>query len=190
LTRLEKGVRLPGNNWRHPVWDASELISGIPVSINNAEVTIPSYVDPNACNACAGVHQGPLCVYICPNNLMVLDPALGKAFNQEPELCSECYACVKLCPEEALHVRGYADFVPLGAEVQPKYIDDNIRWHIRFRDGRELEFTYPSRTTPAGSIDPYKGFTENPVAQLRGPDLAGESRWLGVASLPTLRSHK
>ncbi len=75
---------------------------------------MPTYVDPNACNACQGQHQGPLCVYICPNDLMVLDQAVNKGFNQEPEMCSECYACVKLCPEEAIHVRGYADFVPMG----------------------------------------------------------------------------
>ena len=30
LTRLEKGVRLQAINWRHPVWDSSELIWGIP----------------------------------------------------------------------------------------------------------------------------------------------------------------
>ena len=78
---------------------------------------MPTYVDPNACNACQDEHQGPLCVYICPNDLMVLDESTNKGFNQEPEMCSECYACVKLCPQEALHVRGYADFVPMGASV-------------------------------------------------------------------------
>ena len=72
---------------------------------------MPTYVDPNACNACQSQHEGPLCVYICPNDLMVLDENSNKGFNQEPEMCSECYACVKLCPQEALHVRGYADFV-------------------------------------------------------------------------------
>ena len=66
---------------------------------------MPTYVDPNACNACEGEHQGPLCVYICPNDLMVLDEAMNKGVNQEPEMCSECYACVKLCPTEALHHR-------------------------------------------------------------------------------------
>ena len=82
---------------------------------------MPTYVDPSACNACAGVHGGPQCVYICPNDLMVLDGMVNKGSNQEPDMCSECYACVKLCPENAIHVRGYADFVPLGAEVQPHY---------------------------------------------------------------------
>ena len=81
---------------------------------------MPTYVNPTACNACAGEHLGPLCVYICPNDLMTLDDGQNKGFNQEPELCSECYACVKLCPQDAIHVRGYSDFVPLGAEVQPR----------------------------------------------------------------------
>ncbi len=180
---------------------------------------MPTYVNPNACNACAEEHLGPLCVYICPNDLMVLDtdsmpsppPArvgslnsgggsagvTGKAFNQEPGLCSECYACVKLCPQEAIHVRGYADFVPLGASVQPRKSPPppfakggdrgiyGLTWTVHFRDGRELQFTYPSRTTPVGSSEPYQGFTEDPVADLKGQGLAGESLWLGVDQLPT-----
>ena len=147
---------------------------------------MPTYVDPQACNACAGVDQGPLCVYICPNDLMVLRPDIGKGFNQEPEMCSECYACVKLCPQEAIHVRGYADFVPLGAMVQPRRVEQSLSWTVRFRDGRELHFTYPSRSTPVGSSEPYKGFTEDPVQDLQGQALAGESQWLGIARLPTL----
>jgi adenylylsulfate reductase, subunit B len=147
---------------------------------------MPTYVDPDACNACAGVDQGPLCVYICPNDLMVLVPELNKGFNQEPEMCSECYACVKLCPQEAIFVRGYADFVPLGASVQPKRVDQGLTWTVKFRDGRELCFTYPSRSTPVGSSEPYRHFSEDPVRDLRSQTLAGESRWLGVDRLPTL----
>ena len=147
---------------------------------------MPTYVDPNTCNACEGVHEGPLCVYICPNDLMVLDSSMNKGFNQEPEMCSECYACVKLCPQEAIHVRGYADFVPLGAVVQPHRVDNGLTWDVRFRDGREFQFTYPSRTRPAGSVTPYEAFTEDRVSDLKSQSLAGESRWLGVSQLPSL----
>ena len=147
---------------------------------------MPTYVDPNACNACADVHAGPQCVYICPNDLMVLDGGTEKGFNQEPEMCSECYACVKLCPTEAIHVRGYADFVPLGASVQPRRVDLGLTWTVKFRDGRELQFTYPSRTKPASSSQPYQSFAEDPVADLKNQTLAGESLWLGVDALPTL----
>ena len=146
---------------------------------------MPTYVDPNACNACQGEDLGPLCVYICPNDLMVLDTGTDKGFNQEPEMCSECYACVKLCPQEAIHVRGYADFVPLGASVQPHRTEDGLTWDVRFRDGRRFEFTYQSRTKPAGSVELYENFTEDRDADLRSQNLAGESLWLGVAQLPT-----
>jgi adenylylsulfate reductase, subunit B len=152
------------------------------------EEAMPTYVDPNACNACAGVQQGPLCVYICPNDLMILHPDLNKGFNREPEMCSECYACVKLCPQDAIGVRGYADFVPLGASVQPTRVEQGLRWTVRFRDGRALQFTYPSRSTPVGSSIPYTDFTEDPVQDLRTQALAGDALWLGVDSLPTLNS--
>jgi adenylylsulfate reductase subunit B len=118
---------------------------------------------------------------------MLLRTDINKGFNQEPEMCSECYACVKLCPQEAIHVRGYADFVPLGASVQPRRVEQGLQWTVRFRDGRELQFTYPSRSTPVGSSEPYRGFTEDPVRDLASQALAGETQWLGVDRLPTLR---
>ena len=151
---------------------------------------MPTFVDPNKCNACQDEHQGPLCVYICPNDLMTLDVEQNKGFNQEPELCSECFACVKLCPQEAIQARGYADFVPLGALVQPHRTDidgienGGLQWEVVFRDGRRFDFTYQSRTRPAGSVVVYEGFTEDPVGDLGNQSLAGDSQWLGVARLP------
>ena len=148
---------------------------------------MPTFVNPGACNACEGEHQGPLCVYICPNDLMVLDETINKGFNQEPEMCSECYACVKLCPTEAIHVRGYADFVPLGASVQPHRTEDGLTWEVNFRDGRSFEFTYQSRTRPAGTVEPYENFAEDRDADLHNHSLASDSRRLGVPELPTLK---
>jgi adenylylsulfate reductase subunit B len=116
---------------------------------------------------------------------MVLDEATNKGINQEPEMCSECYACVKLCPQEALHVRGYADFVPMGAAVMPHRTEDGLRWEVRFRDGRTFEFTYQSRTKPAGSVVLYEGFTEDRQNDAKNQSLAGDSLWLGVDKLPT-----
>ena len=147
---------------------------------------MPAYVDPHACNACVGVNEGPLCVYICPNDLMVLDPSSSKGFNQEPELCSECYACVKRCPQNAIHVRGYADFVPLGAEVQPSYVDGEIQWDITFRDRRKQRFRFPVRTTPEGSANAHEGLTEPDMSLLRTPLLFGEPGNLEVSNVPTL----
>ena len=148
---------------------------------------MPTYVNPNLCNGCQGVEGEPLCVHICPNDLMVLDQGRLKGFNQEPEMCSECYACVKTCPEQAIDVRGYADFVPMGASVKPTRNDREITWVVKFRDGRTMSFTYPVRSTRVGTTEPYKGFPDPEEIDLRGPGLAGEGLWLGISRLPTLK---
>ena len=149
---------------------------------------MPTFVDPNTCNACAGEHQGPLCVYICPNDLMAINPETQMVFNQEPDLCSECFACIKSCPEGALEARGYSDFVPLGAYLKTNRNDSEITWEVKFRDGRLLHFTFPVRTTPVGSSVPYKDFPDPSPEDVAGQGLAGESIWLGVDNLSVIQS--
>jgi adenylylsulfate reductase subunit B len=100
-------------------------------------------------------------MYICPHDLMALDKDGSetghamKAYNQEPEQCWECYSCVKICPQQAIEVRHYADVVPLGASVQPLRGTDSIMWTIKFRNGTMKRFKFPIRTTPEGSAEPY-----------------------------------
>jgi adenylylsulfate reductase subunit B len=88
---------------------------------------MPSYVLADKCDGCKALDK-TACQYICPNDLMVLDEKQGKAFNQDPEMCWECYSCVKICPQQAIEVRGYADFIPLGANVTPLRSSDSIMW--------------------------------------------------------------
>ena len=70
---------------------------------------MPSFVIQEKCDGCKGGDK-TACMYICPNDLMVLDPDAMKAYNQEPDQCWECFSCVKICPTQAIEVRGYADF--------------------------------------------------------------------------------
>ena len=67
------------------------------------------FVDPAKCDGCKGGEK-TACMYICPNDLMILDPTEMKAYNQEPAACWECYSCVKICPQGAITARPYADF--------------------------------------------------------------------------------
>jgi adenylylsulfate reductase subunit B len=62
---------------------------------------------------------------------------------------------VKICPQNAIEVRHYADIVPLGGSVQPLRGSDSIMWTIKFRNGGMKRFKFPIRTTSEGSIDPY-----------------------------------
>jgi adenylylsulfate reductase subunit B len=123
---------------------------------------MPTFVRTDKCDGCKGQDK-TACMYICPHDLMMLDKdgsVTGhpmKAWNQEPEQCWECYSCVKICPQNAIEVRHYADIVPLGGSVQPLRGSDSIMWTIKFRNGTLKRFKFPIRTTPEGSIDPYGG---------------------------------
>ncbi len=114
---------------------------------------MPSFVDPVKCDGCKGGEK-TACMYICPSDLMVLNVETMKAYNQEPDQCWECYSCVKICPQGAIAVRAYSDFVPLGGVVSPMMSSDSIMWTIQFRNGNLQRFKFPIRTTPEGSIDP------------------------------------
>jgi len=101
-------------------------------------------------------------MYICPNDLMVLDPNQMKAYNQEPDQCSECFSCVKICPTQAIEVRGYADFVSLGSSVMPMLGTEDVMWTCKFRNGLIKRFKFPIRTTPEGKAPPDGGFGFGP----------------------------
>ncbi|MEO5350614.1 MAG: adenylyl-sulfate reductase subunit beta [Magnetococcus sp. YQC-3] len=129
---------------------------------------MPSCVIAAKCDGCKGQDK-TACMYICPNNLMKLDKERMKAFNQEPEQCWECYSCVKICPQQAIEVRAYADIVPMGGAVIPLRGSDSIMWTIRFRNGNVKRFKFPIRTTAEGSIDPYAGKPAADMSKLDQP---------------------
>ena len=114
---------------------------------------MPSYVIPEKCDGCKALDK-TACQHICPNDLMVLDKTKMKAYNQDPSMCWECYNCVKICPTQAVQVRGYADFVPLGATATPLRSTDSIMWTVKFRNGTLKRFKFPIRTTAEGTAVP------------------------------------
>ena len=135
---------------------------------------MPTFVRTELCDGCKGRDKSA-CEYICPHDLMKLDvdgTTTGqpmKAFNQEPDQCWECYACVKICPWQAIEARPYADIVPLGGSVQPLRGTVSIIWTIKFRNGATKRFEFPIRTTPEGSIDPYGDKPEADISKIDKP---------------------
>ena len=143
---------------------------------------MPSFVVTDKCDGCKALDK-TACQYICPNDLMVLDKDLMKAFNQDPTQCWECYCCVKICPQDAVDVRGYADFCPMGASVVPMRSTDSIMWTLKFRNGTIKRFKFPIRTTPEGEADPPGGWGNDP--DLDGPTLFTEPESLGLSEVWT-----
>lgn len=120
---------------------------------------MPTFVNPEKCDGCKGGEK-TACMYICPNDLMILDADAMKAYNQEPDACWECYSCVKICPQGAIEARPYADFAPMGGTCIPMRSAEDIMWTVKFRSGNIKRFKFPIRTTPEGSINPFGGKPE------------------------------
>ena len=72
---------------------------------------MPTFVYMTRCDGCGH------CVDICPSDIMHIDKTIRRAVNIEPNMCWECYSCVKACPQNAIDARGYTDFAPLGHSV-------------------------------------------------------------------------
>ncbi len=124
---------------------------------------MPSFVITEKCDGCKGQDK-TACMYACPNDLMALDKERMKAVNLDSWACWECLCCVKACPQQAMDLRGYADFVPLGASVTPLRGSDSIMWTVKFRNGMVKRFKFPIRTTEEGSAVPDGTFpTDNDI---------------------------
>lgn len=139
---------------------------------------MPSFVINEKCDGCKAQDK-TACQYICPNDLMILNKESNKAYNRAVEMCWECYNCVKICPNQAIEVRGYSDFMPMGGVVQPLRSSDSIMWAVKFRNGSVKRFKFPTRTTPEGSAIPDAGF-DTGTDDLNSPLLRTEPSSLGT----------
>jgi adenylylsulfate reductase subunit B len=156
---------------------------------------VPSFVIASKCDGCKALDK-TACQYICPNDLMVLNPQLNKAWNRDPSMCWECFNCVKICPTQAIEVRGYADFVPLGANVTAMRSSEDILWTVQFRDKdiKPKRFRFPIRRgVEEGKAQPFD-HTPTMDADPRSPTLMGEPTGLNnevgpvtFDQIPTLR---
>ena len=134
---------------------------------------MPTFVNPEKCDGCKGGEK-TACMYICPNDLMILDPEEMRAYNQEPEGCWECYSCVKICPQGAIEARPYGDFAPMGGTSIPMRSAEDIMWTVKFRNGSVKRFKFPIRTTPEGSIDPFANCVDEAKMDLENELLFSE----------------
>ena len=145
---------------------------------------MPTFADMTRCDGCGE------CVDICPSDIMHIDPVYRRSYNVEPNMCWECYSCVKYCPQHAIDVRGYADFAPLGHKVRVLREPEKgaVSWKIKFRDGREKNFVSPIRTTPWGSIKSPVEYDPPSPEDFAKQELAHEPDALNIrGGLPTLR---
>ena len=149
---------------------------------------MPTFVYMTNCDGCGH------CVDICPSDIMHIDKITRRAVNIEPNMCWECYSCVKACPQDAIDVRGYADFSPLGHSVRVLREEEKgtISWKIKFRNGHEKNFVSPITTKPWGKYIPKLAELEIPDKEaLDSQFLCFEPDLLNVdTGLPTLKKEQ
>jgi len=129
---------------------------------------MPTFVYMTRCDGCGH------CVDICPSDIMHIDPTLRRAYNIEPNMCWECYSCVKACPMNAIDVRGYADFAPLGHSVRVQRDEEKgvIAWRIKSRNGEtDLNLLAPITTKPWGTAIPQLKDEAEPTQEERDSQL-------------------
>jgi len=126
---------------------------------------------------------------------MHIDKTSRRAYNIEPNMCWECFACVKACPQNAIDVRGYADFAPLGHSVRVVRDEEKgvIAWRIKFRNGKkEMNLLAPITTKPWGEGIPKLAGEPAPTQEQRDSQLLySEPKYLRMddGGLHTLESN-
>ena len=129
---------------------------------------MPTFVYMTRCDGCGH------CVDICPSDIMHIDKTTRRAYNIEPNMCWECYSCVKACPHNAIEVRGYADFAPLGHSVRVIRDGDKgvIAWRIKSRNREpDLQLLAPITTKPWGKHIPKLSDAPEPSQEMRDSQL-------------------
>ena len=150
---------------------------------------MPTFVYMTRCDGCGE------CVDICPSDIMHIDKTLRRAYNLEPNMCWECYSCVKACPHHAIDVRGYADFAPLGHSVRVNRDEEQgtIAWRIKFRNGKkDMDLLAPITTVPWGTGFPNLAAASAPSGDMRNSQLLfNEPKYVRMdeGDLHTLKSN-
>ena len=149
---------------------------------------MPTFVYMTRCDGCGH------CVDICPSDIMHIDETIRRAVNIEQNFCWECYSCVKACPQNAIDVRGYADFAPMGHSVRVLREEEKgtISWKIKFRNGTVKDFVSPITTKPWGKYIPKLSEVEAPKKEeIDSQLLYNEPHGLNIdTGLPKIKKEK
>tara|TARA_B110001454_G_scaffold149682_1_gene139065 strand:- start:289 stop:687 length:399 start_codon:yes stop_codon:yes gene_type:complete len=125
---------------------------------------------------------------------MHIDKVTRRAVNIEPNMCWECYSCVKACPNDAIDARGYADFAPMGHSVRVLRDEEKgtISWKIKFRNGKEKNFESPITTKPWGEYIPKLADGDMPTKEdVDSQNLYSEPLSLNIdTGLPNMKKMK
>ena len=136
---------------------------------------MPTFVYMTKCDGCG------YCVDICPSDIMHIDETYRRAVNIEPNMCWECYSCVKACPQNAIDVRGYADFAPLGHSVRALREEERARSRGSSSSATAAKRTSSPRSAPRhGARSNRRPNMTRPAGRIEVQELAHEPDALNI----------
>ncbi len=95
-------------------------------------------IDRERCNGC-GLAEEALCERICPGNLLFRGED-GRAAIRDARDCWGCAACVKECPQQAIHMYLPMQIGGRGSTLTARKKGHEILWTLRRPDGSEELF--------------------------------------------------
>ncbi|MDT3699847.1 MAG: ferredoxin family protein [Thermincola sp.] len=96
-------------------------------------------IDAPKCNGCGNAAE-PLCVRVCPGDLLYRDQALNRCAIRDPRDCWDCAACLKECPRQAIEMTLPVQVGGSGSSLRAHLLKDRIIWTLTRKDGTEEKF--------------------------------------------------
>lgn len=105
---------------------------------------MPPKIDLKKCDGCKGENE-PLCVSICPGDLLFLNEESVRAVCRSPRDCWDCMSCVKACPQGAIETRLPYQLGYYPAKLIPLMGGKRVSWTCISQDGKVERFSYKNR---------------------------------------------
>lgn len=113
---------------------------------------MPPKVDAVKCNGCHGESE-PLCVKVCPGDLMVIDKNMTKAIVRDPGDCWDCMTCTKACPQQAIQTMLQYQLAYYPGKLIPKMKTNSIAWTSIDSRGRVERYVMKTLTSKGNDED-------------------------------------
>jgi len=108
---------------------------------------MPAQIDPKRCDGCRG-NPNPPCMRVCPGDVVTKDFNLDRAHLHATGECWDCYACVKVCPRNAIQVElPYALARHQGGLHLLEHGGGGVLWEVRWPDGHTAQLRRPCHVT-------------------------------------------
>ena len=98
-------------------------------------IVVPIKINKQLCDGCGDTKE-PACMRICPGDLIY---KAGQAVLRNKKECSDCSACVKVCPQNAIELYYPVELGGRGSYLTAQYEADQIIWQTNKFDGSKNE---------------------------------------------------